>query len=295
MKVHLPMYSKHILRDKPTLLYHYTKPDGLIGIATTRRIWATEIRYLNDSNEFEHALEIFGKIITEYYEGSARLIKRVKQIDKMFINALQRTVWNNWDHQVYVTSFTEVGDLLSQWRGYCPNGGYAIGFEFGILKKVSSQNDAELWPCIYDDKTKRQLIIETLVFHHRFLQRLRSRESKYDSVELVKIVAQRFAFRLFSIAPILKDKSFSEEREWRIISSRLRIHPEIIYRATPSKIVPYINLFLCTGTQPLSIREVICGPNSNHEHAKKAIIGLLKESRIPDHKIKLSTTPYRGA
>jgi hypothetical protein len=36
------------------LLYHYTDQRGLLGILRSQSIWATHIRYLNDSSEYNH-------------------------------------------------------------------------------------------------------------------------------------------------------------------------------------------------------------------------------------------------
>ena len=44
--------------DLPEILYHYTSQTGLIGMLNTETIWASKIRYLNDSKEFALALEL---------------------------------------------------------------------------------------------------------------------------------------------------------------------------------------------------------------------------------------------
>jgi hypothetical protein len=47
--------------DFPATLYHYTSVDGLLGILRSKRIWATDIRFLNDRSEFFHAMEEYSK------------------------------------------------------------------------------------------------------------------------------------------------------------------------------------------------------------------------------------------
>lgn len=34
------------------LLYHYTSAEGVLGITSPDSLWATNIRYMNDSREF---------------------------------------------------------------------------------------------------------------------------------------------------------------------------------------------------------------------------------------------------
>lgn len=43
-----------MLSGIPSVLYHYTSADGLIGIVRNQRLWATDIEYLNDSEELTH-------------------------------------------------------------------------------------------------------------------------------------------------------------------------------------------------------------------------------------------------
>jgi hypothetical protein len=41
---------------EPELLYHYTDQNGLLGIIESQSFRATDIRFLNDTEEFEHGL-----------------------------------------------------------------------------------------------------------------------------------------------------------------------------------------------------------------------------------------------
>jgi hypothetical protein len=45
-------------RSEPATLYHYTSAAGLLGILKTRSIWATNIRFMNDTREFALALDL---------------------------------------------------------------------------------------------------------------------------------------------------------------------------------------------------------------------------------------------
>ena len=41
------------------LLYHYTTQEGLLGILRDKCIWATDIRYLNDTSEGQIFTKLF--------------------------------------------------------------------------------------------------------------------------------------------------------------------------------------------------------------------------------------------
>jgi hypothetical protein len=43
----------------PTTLYHYTTTDGLLGILASEEVWATDIRFLNDTSELVDAIKLF--------------------------------------------------------------------------------------------------------------------------------------------------------------------------------------------------------------------------------------------
>src|SRR2546430_1425649 len=64
--------------EPPPLMFHYTDRAGLIGIIQSKTVWATHIRYLNDSSEYSYtsnlALELaksLSKEITDEREHRA--------------------------------------------------------------------------------------------------------------------------------------------------------------------------------------------------------------------------------
>lgn len=46
-------------RAVDTSLYHYTSLTGMIGIITSKAIWATDCSFLNDRSEFDYARTLF--------------------------------------------------------------------------------------------------------------------------------------------------------------------------------------------------------------------------------------------
>ncbi len=94
--------------EPPPVLYHYTTPSGFLGITETGTIWATGIHYLNDSQEFHHALSLF----------ASELRRRASESpDKnQFFEWLADSVKNIRELKIFVCSFSQDQDLLSQWR-----------------------------------------------------------------------------------------------------------------------------------------------------------------------------------
>jgi hypothetical protein len=104
-------------------LFHYTTASGLAGIARDRKIWATHIFHLNDASEYRESIarvrEEVEKIeMATTKEGTQRLLMA---LDGVLIAESMN---------VYVASFSERGNVLSQWRAYSgPGAGYSIGFD----------------------------------------------------------------------------------------------------------------------------------------------------------------------
>jgi hypothetical protein len=151
-------------KSVPEILYHYTSQRGLLGIVEKKKLWATHIRYLNDSREFEHARDL-AKVHLEREIGSGKYM-RAKFAEKALAQ-LDGALDIHTPFTVYVTSFTAQRDQLSQWRAYCPSeGGFSLGFKVGELLKAVERRSMELdlafVPCLYDEEEQNALISELL-------------------------------------------------------------------------------------------------------------------------------------
>ena len=51
-------------------LYHYTTLDAFLNIMNKRELWVSNIRYMNDSKEFENGREICKLLINERIQNS---------------------------------------------------------------------------------------------------------------------------------------------------------------------------------------------------------------------------------
>jgi len=151
-----PLISQEMSKEVPDVLYHYTDSDGLKGILTSGKIWATDIHYLNDKSEIQLAFRFIRNEIETQKKGTDK--KRTDEELDLMLEALSVVEEVNMS----VTSFTENGDQLSQWRGYSEIGsGYSIGFYSAeLLNNISRNGIHHLLPCIYDEKTQVQMVKE---------------------------------------------------------------------------------------------------------------------------------------
>jgi hypothetical protein len=133
-------WADHLATNPPAVLYHYTTQRGLLGIATSKSLWATSVHRLADSTEFSGASDLGRVQITQSLHYDAELAQHLRQA----LDSIARV-------HIYVCCFSEEGDLLSQWRAYCRDGGgVSLGFDPMELRSIGASQGFTLVKCIYD-------------------------------------------------------------------------------------------------------------------------------------------------
>jgi len=237
-------------------------------------------------------------------------------------------------HDYYITSFSKATDtdtdteatdtdcdhgLLSQWRAYGPDGGYALVLDTAALDRIISeevapyQEEDYLWTdvqyglnknCRTDDPDTNKLIGELEVVAGKFFRS----NSDSDAEELSKL--------LTILSSVFKHPGFFEEREVRLVLSLLgtglEFHPElestpqqtikqhpIMTRVQEGATVPFVALCVREESgvrQHLPIKRIIIGPHRDKNDRKRAVQLLLKQHGLSDliDKVSVSDIPYRG-
>jgi hypothetical protein len=314
--------NEHVSRPIPETLWHYTSFAGFQGIVTSKTIWATEYRFLNDREEFLHAKRLADRLVDEEPEFVGYQFP-VRDILRKAVGAAFNTGYLHEERlRVMVVSFTEEGDQLSQWRGYANNSrGVSIGLDVRHLRPPLLVGTAvTLAPCLYPEEDKRRVLKAIFAHHRKGLERwwnlivdvAREETGKVGGMdpnlgrrlvaehqpELNTAVAQADAslrFDLLRTALLLKNESFREEREWRLVLPlepiRLPSHHRLQFRYVADNLVPYIAYPLRSPNQdgPIPCKGVVVGPGS-HPSARvgvnlflhsEGIMLLALESKIP--------------
>ena len=293
--------ARQLLVQKPMgILYHYTGQAGLIGILNAKALWASKMQYMNDASEFAHALEIGKKTIAE----RSRMAKSDKE--KELLKNFEKTL-NLMSHvHIFVGSLSEAGDLLSQWRGYCAEGnGFSIGFSPSDLDKALLSQGFKLAPCVYDFEKKKALLNELI---DDALNAPEDPDTNPFSLELnpglarlsnyVGSVATGFLAEFLNVGPLLKDDSFSEEKEWRILCGVIpSSDPRFRIRPGKSMLVPYCEIKLHSPDGIFHIANLIVGPTPHTSLAKQAadaLLNSLSPKGVSGKQVQSSRIPYRG-
>jgi hypothetical protein len=270
-------------RRKPRILYHYTSGSGLICILESRSIWATNIRFLNDSTEYNFALNLARSAIQE------RIDKARNKFDLGLYTVLAERLAGNIQAEVYVSSFTENPDQLSQWRAYSPaTGGYAVGFASKSLIPRGEEPNRFLARCAYDGDSQSDLISDLLQAVAGFAED-NARGNTQDGVfrESFKLLGRL----LPRVAPLLKDHSFFEEQEWRLVGLATSFeHSPVRFRDGRSMLIPYQRHPF---SARLPIEELVIGPTPHRELARDAAEAILLSNGLPSTKVRSSSIPYR--
>lgn len=271
---------------------HYTSQAGMMGIIESEKLWATNIKYLNDEHEFQHALDLIREIIPQ-----SKYSKENPDYDKYldYIGKLQEkieTLDNSRSDSVFTISFTEETDLLSQWRGYCPsNNGFCIKIDVDKVREEAAQiyNQVHLMKCVYDHKAKEAELKDLL---NKYWSKFTEESTKKGKREVIDDLSKE----IILLASHFKHPSFSEEKERRIVVI-LEYAPDndLRFREGQFSIVPYIEL-------PVSrdfIAEIVIGPCSNKKLSQRSLEAFLEKkygypSFIGGPEVKLSSTPYRS-
>lgn len=129
---------------------------------------------------------------------------------------------------------------MSQWRGYSRNsGGYSIGFNVFALEPFIKLQKFNLVQCIYDSEKQKEKISEMI--EDLVIEFAHETEPDYKMVHYYKS-GNVFLERLAKIAPTLKDASFAEEAEWRILATVP--FEKLEFRVGKSMLTPYFQINL---------------------------------------------------
>lgn len=291
------------LKDEcPKVLYHYSTVSGVLGVLNSGKLWATNIWYLNDHGELAYGidriLEMKEKRIqalidkTEGHEKE-RQKNTLEELFKFLLQPLLDKEAIRSIGRFYVSCFCENGDLLSQWRAYGDKGaGYSLGFRTSSLRKQFHEaNLGHSLPSViakveYKKDVQEKILNDIMDFHKENLDTaLRNR----DEDQIQKTRRLLLSDLLVHIA-FFKNSAFSEENEWRAVSSLGHKGDKAHTKFRPSRdfLVPYIELPISedsfssrsAGEEGDVIEEIIIGPHREPDLAKDSLVFFLEKMNV---------------
>lgn len=310
-------------------LFHYTGVEGLFAILDSQYLRATHFQFLNDTRELQHFSELLPRLIQPELVRRATELATVNDEARRFLEknggpetvcteeamdlaksmceVLLNTAPAGHLFEFYVTSFctpdtenelTREHGLLSQWRYYGENGGYALVFDTLELEKLIGQEHAQ-WG--------GRLSLGEVGYSHESIDAL---TAKVDDIPKLLEAFDKCYFRspeectpllepLMSCCIHYKHWAFAEEREIRLtatLNSPLMHQEHIkagmpvnererrVFKRSDEAEVPHVRLFegLPGATRCLlPIKSIIVGPGPTQAEREERLTTYLHQKSYP--------------
>lgn len=231
-----------------TVYYHYTTIAGCLSIITSRRIWLTDYRFLNDKQELKQGLTEFLSHLPDGKRGA---------FEKAFS-------FHSLSTHHCVLSMSKSPKILSQWRAYADDGtGVAIGFNEQMLK----YRKINLVECKYENhESYARGLVEK---HASFIDEVH--QAKLDCPDggsFLTWISQHITDFTAVVEDLiaLKNPAFTEEQEVRAVWSRDRGAAKM--RISGQLMVPYTEANFWEDDEEFSsmavvVPEIWLGPKCN--------------------------------
>ena len=304
-----PEIEAHFQAPIPPLLWHYTAKNSLQSILVTRSMWATDARYLNDSQEFTNWHQFLNQYVNK------RQVNPLGPAARTILNGVIKALPTNSAFSfegmsLYILCFSEAEDELTQWRYYGDdNRGCSLGFDLsGIRPPMGTDSAVRFAPCIYDDERKHHLIttaadsfltafeemqeqvgsslwIDEQISREAFIRASyggsfrRSERSAFIQARVKQLLMQArlsWSIDMFSLATHFKHKAFASEREWRLslpgergLSSAIHARKRL---NGSGRTVEYVDVPLVTPQGKLPLRQLFVGHCADSEESFHVIL-----------------------
>ena len=307
-------------------LFHYTSANGLVGILQNGVIWGTAYYSSNDESE----LTVGKGILTPVFRNATQ--KMIQDNDPLVQTFSMRGVdimeyARSFEQQIigvtlhrlcaYITCFCRpagkedfLHGLLSQWRGYGVDGGYALQFSRKKLQEAVEKTNEEkdLYYDLKDVHYTAENSLKEKVLNHTdsFLQAYMDHLNRLGEplIELLNRGSMPSPIANLSGGPLeslldyliqTKNQHFAEERECRLsliepVSSEIEVLPTKYFNRG-GLIVPYKKTPLDTFPLLDCIEWIVIGPNPRMVARFKSVIQMVQTAGL-DIKVRPSHIPF---
>jgi Protein of unknown function (DUF2971) len=303
---------------KPDLLYHYTDQNGLIGIVESQAFRATDIRFLNDTEEFDDglrtAISMAKRASADTGEGGQKVVKYLK--DNLSFSFSKQPVFSVSltgplkQYEILADSIDDPGDRLNMWRSYSGSGN---GYSIGIPKEVNEYKIINIeiegvyrQECSYRQDTKEEYLTEVLNRFVVLVNKCNSNAIKKTKVgtpydQAMDEMRSELNTGFDEILPDLKvqiaackHEGFWEEREWRLTVAIPSKDARLFHTSGRFGITPRVYFKLSAPDGLLPIKRIVVGPCPHKTEALESLRGLLVQHGYSHVELSSSQIPYRN-
>lgn len=276
------------------IIYHYTTIPGFKGIIDSGGFWASDNRFMNDTEELHHGFKLVKNII-ERLENRED-IEGFKEVLRISLGSLPDPLKKS----SLVTCFSLSRDSLEQWRGYGPSGGICIGLKASISeskKPLIIAPDLLLHKVSYG---RHEKVARILSIVRRFKKEYILDKGAMDvwPDDHNKNYADALQGWLIYAYVLFKNEAFRSEKEIRYVippAHADRFKAGIEFRPSSIGLIPYVNTSGYTDkSKNIPISEVIIGPSPNQKLIASSIDTFLARKGYDNVEINISNVPFRS-
>ena len=226
---------------QPSHIYHYTSLEGLVGILTSRKFFLSDVMASSDRSEIRHGFELANEVLRSRVAHA--LCKSI--LDTLVHHQFLRIGETMFE---YAVCFCPGSDVLTQWRAYSADGGFALGVDFGKVVTSAVAAGFGISKMLYDHQRQAALLESTLDHATSLFDRLNTQIALLPAAE-AQDCRNKFAFEveMSLVKSILrfKNEAFQSENEWRILAFENKdclTADRLKFRARGRTVIPYIEL-----------------------------------------------------
>lgn len=292
----IPERAKRIERSTlSSELYHYTSIAGMKGIIEENGFWASDNRFMNDSEENLSGIRLARDVLQHKLKRSkdAAFASILRSVDELFAAPKE--------YGYLVACFSTARDDLGQWRGYAAGGVcLRLGDRLEEESPLFFAPEHIPYTAIYKCLPKRVLLLSAI----RTFEREYARDRAAMPVDWPEDHDEEYTKALHShISGCIvgfKDAAFENEAEVRIVLSYehlCQFDGGLRFRVSPLGIIPYLrtgdNLCIKKHGGRLPLREVVVGPAPHQTLIAQSVETFLRQKGYSDTVVSVSSVPYR--
>lgn len=260
-------------------LYYYTTAETMRFILNDKNIYATNMLYMNDSQEFVNGLREVRNLLLQkesnYQEAAKK--KLTQELYEKYLNSPVDS---------FSISFTTASDLLSQWAMYAKESGVSLKMEFkpteydflAIREDTGErQENYSMYPQKVYYFTKE--VMDSIKYDEASSEILAAMETEYKRLGMMDIYDNIETLWL-KMTPFVKRVDFGAEEEYRLVfdfNNPQSFTPRVDFRNDKHIIKPYLDISLKEGWP---VTEITVGPGFNQESVYNSIIYYMRRGKV---------------
>lgn len=225
---------EEFFKNKKEKIYHYTSPYGLKSIIENKKIWFSDIKFMNDEREILYTYDLVVKCLGNLTDINKEFSNHILN----YYNNIKNLNKNPYKHSFFISCFSTDNDNLSLWNNYTKNEnkiGYCIEFDSKFIEDYIEKLNLDFDTSMIE---QREVIYNKEEQINLISQALHLIDQQDDD-----ILMKCFTFNsiIYDYCTFFKHPSFKVEKEYRIIIPDFHtVKP--LTRIVNGLIVPYVEI-----------------------------------------------------